>query len=89
MKYLIIDLSKFKDMKALHRYLAKGLDFPDYYGNNLDALADCLDEVEGDMTLVLMNVDAMDSWSGGKKEAFLGVLENASRENPNIAIKTL
>ncbi len=29
----------------LHDYLARKLDFPEYYGKNLSALADCLSEI--------------------------------------------
>ena len=30
---------------ALHELLARELDFPPYYGANLDALNDCLEEI--------------------------------------------
>ena len=30
-----------------HRIIAGALDFPDYYGNNLDALYDCLTDLSG------------------------------------------
>ena len=52
----------------LHRDLARALDFPDYYGRNLDALNDCLsDVVDGDygwdrsttgLVLVFLGYDA-------------------------------
>lgn len=35
-----------------HDYLAEALDFPDYYGKNLDALYDCLCEIEADIEIV-------------------------------------
>lgn len=31
--------------EALHAFIAKKLGFPDYYGGNLAALADCLSEM--------------------------------------------
>lgn len=31
--------------ETLHAYLRKKLNFPDYYGANLSALADCLSEI--------------------------------------------
>ena len=41
-----------------HDYLAEALDFPDYYGKNLDALYDCLTEISCEIELV--NASAVD-----------------------------
>ena len=35
-----------------HDYIADALDFPDYYGKNLDALYDCLTEMSCEIELV-------------------------------------
>lgn len=42
-----------------HDYLMEALDFPDYYGKNLDALYDCLCEIKCDIELV--NADEVDA----------------------------
>lgn len=42
-----------------HDYLMKALDFPDYYGKNLDALYDCLTEIECEIELI--NADEVDN----------------------------
>ena len=41
-----------------HDYIAEALNFPDYYGKNLDALYDCLTEIECEIQLV--NAGAVD-----------------------------
>ena len=41
-KKVIIDGKKIKTKKDLHVFFKKELEFPDYYGENLDAFWDCL-----------------------------------------------
>ena len=45
MKTIRIDVTNIKTVKALHIYLAYMLEFPAYYGRNLDALRDLLGDV--------------------------------------------
>jgi len=40
MRDIILDLTPFEEKISLHRYLKETLDFPFYYGANLDALHD-------------------------------------------------
>jgi len=35
----------------IHAHLKKLLDFPEYYGENLDALYDCLTDIEAEITI--------------------------------------
>lgn len=44
-----------------HDYLKDALDFPDYYGKNLDALYDCLCEIGVETEIVLINSDEVSS----------------------------
>jgi hypothetical protein len=54
-RWIEIDLAAAADRDAALRVLGTALDFPDYYGANLDALADCLSE--------LPDHDASPGWS--------------------------
>ncbi len=42
MKKAILDLTECKYLYEVHQRIQEALDFPDYYGKNLDALWDCL-----------------------------------------------
>lgn len=44
-KVVKVDSASWRSLADLHRDIAQVLDFPDYYGSNLDALNDCLGDV--------------------------------------------
>ncbi len=44
-KHFTIDCRQFTDSRQAHGYLKNVFSFPGYYGNNLDALYDCLTEL--------------------------------------------
>lgn len=67
-----------------HEYLAQMLDFPEYYGKNLDALFDCLTEL-GKCTLVLEGAENLRR-TGGYGAKILKVMEEASRDNPGLTL---
>lgn len=51
MRVIELDAEKLNDRRESHIYLAKKLNFPEYYGRNLNALYDCLTEI--DKTVIL------------------------------------
>ena len=55
-----------------HDYLMEALNLPDYYGKNLDALYDCLTEMECEIELI--NADEVDN-------DILDTFQDAAREN--------
>ena len=61
-----------------HDYLAEALDFPDYYGKNLDALYDCLCEIEADIEIV--NASAVD-------KDIIDTFKDATLENDFLKLK--
>ena len=53
---IVLDAKKMTDKEVTHAYLKEVLDLPDYYGNNLDALHDCLEEMT-DVEIVVENAE--------------------------------
>lgn len=46
MKTFILDGTQLQERNTAHSYLQEKLEFPTYYGKNLDALYDCLTEMD-------------------------------------------
>ena len=42
MNHFVLDFSDIKTVLQLHQYLKEIFSLPDYYGNNMDVLWDCL-----------------------------------------------
>lgn len=60
MNTITLDFSGIKSYLALHQYFKDVFSLPDYYGNNLDALWDCLYcYYDSSTTIELKNVDTM------------------------------
>ena len=60
MNLFILDFSEIKTVLGLHQYLKKVFDLPDYYGNNMDALWDCLSCCYNESTTIeLRNLDVL------------------------------
>ena len=59
MTIFILDGNKMTGKESAYAHIAKVCLFPSYFGNNLDALADCLSEVDRDAVIILINRDSM------------------------------
>lgn len=83
-----IDLARVKDKEGLHFLLQESLDLPEYYGNNLDALWDCLTEIGTETELVFRNFASLENDAELKQYAakFKILLEQAADENPCLKI---
>ena len=59
--HVILDARKLGNRDTAHAYLKKVFSFPDYYGNNLDALHDCLTELPFSSNLTVHFLHAEDA----------------------------
>ena len=59
MTIFILDGTKMGSRESAYGHIAKICRFPGYFGNNLDALSDCLSETGPDTVIILMNRDSM------------------------------
>lgn len=87
MKEVTLDCRGFVPRSELHLALAEALSFPDHYGNNLDALHDCLTALSEETRLILLHWDAAEESLGRYAAALKRVLEDAQNENPNLNIQ--
>lgn len=52
MKHIKIKSSNISDWDSFHNIFSKTFDFPDYYGRNMNAWIDCMDEFTTELTLI-------------------------------------
>ena len=77
-----LDALRLQHKDEAHEYLRSSLNFPDYYGGNLDALHDCLTELD-DVAVEFVNTDKV---SGGYFPKVLGVFRDSAEENEGLRI---
>ena len=88
MKRIKLDGKKMTDRISAHEYIAKKLSFPEYYGKNLDALADCLSEISEETQIKLINTEDFIKNLEPQHKGFLRVFTDLSEQNPNLKFKT-
>lgn len=81
-----LDGRKMTDKETAHEYLQEKFEFPEYYGCNLDALYDCLLEIEEETNLQILYADELKENLGEYAEALLETIQDAAVENPNLQL---
>lgn len=83
MEKIILDGAKMTDKTAAHEHIAEMMGFPQWYGNNLDALWDMLserDEAEIELTATAAMLSALGTYGCRLLSCFF----DAAAENPRI-----
>lgn len=85
MKRVSLSATGWQTPRQAHEALAAALDFPAYYGHNLDALFDCLTELPPTQLSIEQCARASaqlgNFWAG-----LMAVLMDAARENPALQV---
>ncbi|WP_103605136.1 barstar family protein [Campylobacter concisus] len=86
MKSVILDAKKMLEKENMHEYFAKKFDLPEYYGKNLDALFDCLCEINEPTLIKIKNENALDS---AIKESLIQLFRDVCSENALVKFEPL
>ena len=86
MKEVTINCRGFLSRFDLHRALSDTLAFPDHYGNNLDALHDCLTEISVNTRICLANWNDAEENLGRYACSVRRVILDAATENTNLTV---
>ena len=84
MKYVFLDGERLLSHADLHRAFSEALDFPPYYGNNLDALRDCLTERTEPVAVIAVNTGLLKEHMGRRWKPFLRLMDDLAREQPPL-----
>ena len=82
MKEILINCAKMESMAQIHDALARELNFPVWYGRNLDALHDCLTAIGEQTQITFLHFSSLSFSSRG----LLRVLRDSENENPHLEI---
>ena len=80
-----IDLSGVTDAPAFHARLRATLPLPDCYGNNLDALYDCLTDIGEDARL-FVRAQGVRGELTAYQPRLMKVLTDAAEYNPHLTV---
>ena len=84
MKQITLDGNILADAAQVHDYLKEVLNFPEYYGKNLDALYDCLTDIN-DTELIITAPEE----DGAVFQKILRIFKAADRANESLKLNLL
>jgi len=86
MKEIRLNGAEMVDKAATHAYLKRKLTLPEYYGNNLDALWDCLSTDFAQKKIIIRKPEAMIENLGSYGEAIIKLFKEVAEENKYIEV---
>lgn len=71
-KKFIIDGNELTDWKAFHQVFKETMNFPQYYGNNMDAWIDCMTDIKESLLISITNSEELKE---KQEEIYFTILE--------------
>lgn len=82
----ILDGNNITNKETLHDTLAGSLQLPDWYGRNLDALYDCLSDIQEETEIRFLHEEALEDYLGRYANALRKVIHRACLENSKLHV---
>lgn len=79
---ILLDARELREKAAAHQYLKQALALPEYYGCNLDALYDCLTDLDS-TEIRFVNLEEA---AGTYFTNILSLFQEAQAENPRLRL---
>ena len=86
MRKIEIDCRNISSPEALQTYVQHVMNFPDWYGRNLDALHDMLTEISSPVTITVITGADINAEMRTYLERFLRVLNDSEKENEFLTV---
>ena len=80
MNTYLLDGREMTSREAAYALIARTMRFPAWFGNNLDALADCLGELRKCSMVIILHTDALLAQLGEYGEKLLACFRDSARE---------
>ncbi|MBE6007799.1 MAG: hypothetical protein E7235_01215 [Lachnospiraceae bacterium] len=87
MKEITLEAAKMTNKDEALKHIAKKLDFPEYFGNNFDALNDCLTDISEETSISIDNEELFKGNLGVYAEIIKKVFQFAAKQNKNLKFK--
>lgn len=89
MHSVVIYGADYDSVEDIHQTLAEALDFPGYYGKNLDALYDVLTDIDQPVSITIDLCDISNDEMLRYLERMIEVISDAVNENENIELEII
>ena len=89
MEYLTLDFSDCKYISQVHKKLKETLKFPDYYGENLDALWDCMRDYVSNVHVYVKGFYSLPKNWADYMDKIIEVFDDVHKETPNFTYEII